>query len=243
MKKIFIILTLVLLSSLFGCNSMANYDLTNLEACINDIKDNDDTTICDFDESKEVMIEYQKNYAKFFSDDIEYHSAFSYYEEHNFWDITVWFAGENREEITNRMADNFIRIYENIVEDFKSLVGEDNIRLNLNFTSSNNNFIVTFFHQDTEEGLYQVYIYEQNDILQLDDVKNVFNKWEDLFDMDKIDIVFINLGENEYKNLRIQLFFSLNGFYFGGELYGIDQSDVEEIILDNTEGLSNLNKD
>lgn len=244
MKKILTTFLVFIMIFLVGCSEYDNNDLSGIEAIIDTWLDENRSSDYDEFDSMDTVEAYLKNYQDLFPENVEYEGLIYSYRKIEEYDnkriLEANFIIKNIEanHLTEEMADDYVIVYEQIVKDLRKLIGDNYLYINIMFRRTDYSY-VHIIHRDHPDGGFDLDIYEQQDNISLTDIDTIFKDWKKLLDIEDLNRVFIKYGENELKNLKINLFYQDDIYYFGGEdEYGLLREDVNNLILENTNGLS-----
>lgn len=245
MKKLLIVILMTTIIFLTGCRADMNNDLTELESTFNALKENDDE-IYTGPNNQEVIKDYLANYESFFTENTIYEGYIQNYGDYfddeslRLLDIGFFISNIEEEQLTKKTVENYIFIYEQIVKDLKSLIGEDYLVLNLTFRLSDTSY-VNIKKMDNPEGLTYVNAFSKiNEDIKTTDIEEGFIVWEKLFEIDDLNRVFVSFGESEFSSFSIILNYDDLTFYSNAYKFDLNEEEVEEIILDYTKEFSPL---
>ncbi|MGD9964364.1 MAG: hypothetical protein AB7S96_03325 [Candidatus Izemoplasmatales bacterium] len=243
MKKLLIVILMTTILLLTGCRADMNNDLTDLESAFNELRENDEW-IYTWPNKQEVIHDYLANYESFFTENTIYEGYIQRYsnylddENQRLLDIVFFISNIEEEQLTKETVDNYIYIYEQIVKDFKSLIGEDYLVLSLTFRLSDTSY-VNINKMDNPDGLTYVSVFQKiNDEVTITDIEEGFMVWEKLFEIDSLNRAFISFGESELYYFSILLNYDDLTFFSNAAKFSFSEEEVEEIILDYKKGFS-----
>ena len=236
MKKLFIVILTTTILLLTGCRADMNNDLTELESAFNELKENDDA-IYTWANKQEVIHDYLANYEQFFTENTIYEGYIQSYsnylddENQRLLSIVFFISNIEEEKLTKKTVDNYIFIYEQIVKDFKSLIGEDYLVLSLTFRLSDTSY-VNINKMENPDGLTYVSVFHKiNGEVTITDIEEGLEVWEKLFEIDSLNRAFIALGKLEFNSFSIILNYDNLTFFSNAQKFSLSEEEVDEIIL------------
>lgn len=246
MKKFILLFLISVLLFLVGCNSYDNNDLTEFESILDNLVNLENTNDYSYFDSEEAVNDYLINYEGLFTKSTEYSGYIIRYSEAEIFDnlrvLVAQFKISNIDKnyLDKRTVEKFMTVYEQTFKDLKSLIGDNYLWIDMYFECSNKSYV----HINTGEhpdGMNVVNIFQKQDTIKLSDIRNGFNDWQGFLEIEGLDMAFLYMGESEMiqRNLSIQLIYNQDRYYFGGESeYGLSREDVNQIIIDKTDGLT-----
>ena len=259
MKKSLIFLFIFMLGSLIGCSSLKmNYDLTDLRECISKLQDDDETTECSSEQLNEVFLDYQENYQEFFPEDTEFRpwilTAGS--SSKDGWHFSFWFQINEETELDVSLVKTYRDIYNQVIKDFESLLDYSSLWLDFLITGKNlaYDIRVSYIKSDENDTDYSSVLSfsEYYEAVTLEDIEDGFVKWKYFLDLDGFWIKTFFLGKNVDMHRGVQITFYNreddtinNKFEIGSSYEGfvLPESEIEQIVLDNTKGYTLLTRD
>lgn len=246
MKKLLLLFLIFISFLLVGCNSYKNNDLTEIEAVLNNLINLENSWEYNFSDSVDAVSNYLINYQGLFTEETEYLGFIMGYSKVEIYDnlriLQVQFIIKNidKEYLDKETVNNFIIVYEQTIKDLKSLIGENYLRIDISFECANKS-LVRIYTGNHPYGGNQVFIIQNQDTIELSDIRNGFKNWERLLKIEELDAAYLSIGKSEipqFNFLNIQLLFMENKYWFGIDSeYGLSREDINQIILDNTDGL------
>lgn len=167
MKRIVLVATIFTVSLfLIACNqtevyevpTIEEYDMTEIEDCVNTFRDTDENTVCDSAQREILMNDYQTHFMQYFDFSIESPETALDYSESNGSDtisVTLLFKNISSDYIDDDYVELFLDIYKAVVEDFSNLAINEEYYILTGFSGSNN-IITHNFMTSTTYGSEQV---------------------------------------------------------------------------------------
>ncbi len=246
MKKFSLLFLIGVLVFLVSCSSYDNNDLSEIESILDNFINLENSYDYNSFDSQEAVTDYLMNYQDLFTEETKYSGFIMNYSEFETYDnlriLEAQFMIRNIDinYLDKRAIEKFMTIYEQTVEDLKSLIGENYLNIDIHFGCANGSYVLisTGEHPD---GMNIVDIFQKQETIELSDIRKAFRNWQKLLEIEGLDMAFLYIGETEMvqRNLSIQLIYNQNKYYFGRESeYGLSREDVNQIIMDNTDGLT-----
>ena len=150
MKRIGLVVTVfTVLLFLIACNqtdeyevpTIEEYDMTEIEDCINTFRDADENTVCDSVERETLMTDYQTHFMQYFDFSIEITEWALIYSEEDGYDmlrVDLHFKEITPEYQEDENVELFFAIYESVLEDFNSLIIDEEHYIFTWFAGPNN---------------------------------------------------------------------------------------------------------